>query len=242
MLNLSLLAVVGMLVFQNMVDQRRRALALVKDAHARSEALLLNVLPPSIAERLKASPGTIADRFDAVTILFADIVGFTALSARVSPEKLVELLNDVFTQFDALADRHGLEKIKTIGDAYMVVGGLPQPRADHAAAVARMSLRMLAVVEQHAVRLGHPLSIRVGIHSGPAVAGVIGRRKFIYDLWGDAVNTASRMESHGQPGQVQVSEATQRLLNGTFVLRERGTIEVKGKGAMTTWFLERELG
>ncbi len=238
-LNLSLLAVVGSVIFQNMVEERRSALAALKDAHHRSETLLLNVLPAAIASRLKATPGTIADHFDAVTILFADLVGFTQMSARIPPQALVDLLNEIFSDFDALADRHGLEKIKTIGDAYMVVGGLPALRPDHADAVAAMALDMLEVVQRHATRTGMDLAIRIGIHSGPAVAGVIGRRKFIYDLWGDAVNTASRMESHGMPGQVQVSDATRVLLSSAFVLTPRGTIEVKGKGPMETWLLTR---
>jgi class 3 adenylate cyclase len=204
---------------------------------AKSEALLLNILPAAIAGRLREDVTAIADRFDAVTILFADIAGFTDLSQRMSPEEVVALLNRMFTAFDELAEKHGLEKIKTIGDAYMVAGGLPERREDHAEAVAEMALGMRDAV----VRLGAghvpPLGIRIGVNTGPVVAGVIGKKKFIYDLWGDAVNTASRMESHGLIGEIQVSEATYLCLRDKFVLDPRGEIAVKGKGGMKTWFL-----
>lgn len=206
-------------------------------AHQRSEELLLNILPPSIARRLKLSSGTIADGFAEVSVLFADIVGFTRMSAARPPEHVVGLLNDLFCKFDDVAGRLGLEKIKTIGDCYMVAGGLPEPRADHAEAVAEMALAMLGIVAELAARTGEPLSVRIGIHSGPVVAGVIGKRKFIYDLWGDTVNVASRMESHGLPGAIQLSEASRRLLDGKYQLRSRGRIEVKGKGEMETWLL-----
>ena len=208
-------------------------------AHQRSEELLLNILPPSIAQRLKASGGTIADGFSDVSVLFADIVGFTRLSSRLSPERIVGMLNELFCKFDDVAGRLGLEKIKTIGDCYMVAGGLPEPRTDHAEAVAEMGLAMLDIVAELAARTGEALSIRIGIHSGPVVAGVIGKRKFIYDLWGDTVNIASRMESHGLPGAIQLSDAARRLLDGKYRIRSRGTIDVKGKGEMDTWLLER---
>jgi class 3 adenylate cyclase len=210
-------------------------------AHQRSEELLLNILPPSIATRLKQGGGTIADGFPGVTVLFADIVGFTRLSARLPPERIVEMLNDLFCRFDDLAGAHGLEKIKTIGDCYMVAGGLPEPRPDHAEAVAEMALAMLGIVADLAVRSGESLTIRIGIHSGPVVAGVIGKRKFIYDLWGDTVNIASRMESHGIAGTIQLSEASHRLLDGKYRLRHRGMIDVKGKGEMETWLLDGKL-
>ena len=207
-----------------------------------SERLLLNVLPAPIAARLKLG-GVIVDRFDDVTVLFADIVGFTALSTRTSPEALVAMLDDLFTRFDGLADRHGLEKIKTIGDAYMVVAGVPEATADHAIAMARMGLDMLATIADYARGhdVGAELTIRIGIHSGPVVAGVIGRNKFIYDLWGDTVNTASRMESHGQPSRVHVTEATRAALRDRFECEARGLVDVKGKGPMPTYFLVREL-
>src|SRR3989442_14751876 len=157
----------------------------------------------------------------------------------MSAQNVVAMLNDVFSEFDRLAEQHGLEKIKTIGDAYMVVGGLPAPRRDHADAVAEMALQMQEALDAYAVRAGTRFALRIGIHSGPVVAGVIGRRKFSYDLWGDTVNTASRMESHGEPGRIQVSEATRLLLGSGFRLVERGTIAVKGKGDMRTSFLEK---
>lgn len=210
-------------------------------AHQRSEELLLNILPPSIARRLKLSGGTIADGFAEVSVLFADIVGFTRMSTRLPPERIVGLLNDLFCKFDDVAGRLGLEKIKTIGDCYMVAGGLPEPRADHAGAVAEMGLAILGIVEELAAHTGETLSVRIGIHSGPVVAGVIGKRKFIYDLWGDTVNIASRMESHGVPGAIQLSDASRRLLDGRYRMRSRGMIEVKGKGEMETWLLERQL-
>jgi adenylate cyclase len=208
-------------------------------AHQRSEELLLNILPPSIARRLKLSGGTIADGFAEVSVLFADIVGFTRMSSRLPPERIVGMLNELFCKFDDVAGRLGLEKIKTIGDCYMVAGGLPEPRADHALAVAEMGFAMLDIVAEMAARTGEPLDVRIGIHSGPVVAGVIGKRKFIYDLWGDTVNVASRMESHGVPGAIQLSDAARRLLDGKYRVRCRGTIEVKGKGEMETYLLER---
>jgi adenylate cyclase len=220
----------------------RRATLIAEEAldraHQRSEELLLNILPPSIAGRLKLRGGTIADGFADVSVLFADIVGFTKMSARMAPDRVVAMLNELFCKFDDLADDHGLEKIKTIGDCYMVAGGLPVPRADHAEAVTDMALAMLAAVHEYGQCAGEPLDVRIGIHSGPVVAGVIGKRKFIYDLWGDTVNTASRMESHGVPGTIQISEETQRLLAGKYKLQQRGTIEVKGKGAMATWLVD----
>ncbi len=207
-------------------------------AHQRSEELLLNILPPSIARRLKLSGGTIADGFAEVSVLFADIVGFTRMASQRPPEHIVGLLNDLFCKFDDVAGRLGLEKIKTIGDCYMVAGGLPEPHADHAEAVAEMALAMLGIVAELAARTGEALTVRIGIHSGPVIAGVIGKRKFIYDLWGDTVNVASRMESHGLPGAIQISEAAARRLDGKYRLRPRGVIEIKGKGAMETWLLE----
>ena len=202
-----------------------------------SERLLLNVLPQPIADRLKTGESLIVDRFDSVSVLFADIVGFTNLSSQTTPEKLVTMLNELFSMFDKLAEQHGLEKIKTIGDAYMVVAGIPQPIANHASAIARMALDMQAGVDAYAKRVGLPLSIRIGIHTGSCVAGVIGTKKFIYDLWGDTVNTASRMESHGLPGRIHTTEATCRLLADRYEIEARGSIDVKGKGAMQTYFV-----
>jgi len=207
-------------------------------AHARSEELLLNVLPATIATRLKATKGTIADGFTGATVLFADIVGFTTMSSRLTPKRVVEMLNDLFCTFDDLADGLKLEKIKTIGDCYMIVGGLPEPRTDHAVAVAEMALAMLHAVHAIGKTTGEPIDVRIGVHSGPVVAGVIGKRKFTYDVWGDTVNVASRMESHGVPGAIQISATTRGLLDGKFEMKRRGVIEVKGKGEMETWLLE----
>jgi class 3 adenylate cyclase len=203
----------------------------------RSEQLLRNVLPEAIAERLKREPGRIAEHFPAATVLFADLVGFTPLAGRVPPETLVATLDDIFSRFDALTERHGLEKIKTIGDSYMAVGGVPTPRPDHARAVAEMALAMRAVVAQHPTLDGQRLALRIGIATGPVVAGVIGKRKLVYDLWGDTVNLASRMESHGVEDGIQITETTRALLCDEYALEPRGAVPVKGKGAMPTWLL-----
>ena len=222
-------------------ERRRRRIFLQRRAiereRDRADALLANVLPQKIADRLKTDPSHIADGFAEVTILFADIVGFTDLSARLSPAEVVAMLNRLFTAFDDLAEKHRLEKIKTIGDAYMVVGGLPEPRDDHAIAVAEMALEMREAVARVAEQTGHPLKVRIGLNSGPVVAGVIGKKKFAYDLWGDAVNTASRMESHGVVGEIQISESTFELVKERFEVEARGAIAVKGKGEMPTWLL-----
>jgi adenylate cyclase len=204
---------------------------------ARSERLLLNVLPPVIAGRLKAGEATIADSFSDVTILFSDLVGFTELSARMEADALVSLLDEIFSEFDALAEASGLEKIKTVGDAYLVAAGVPTPRADHAPAIAQMAIEMLEALRRVNDRRGTSLTMRIGVNTGPVVAGVIGRRKFIYDLWGDAVNTASRMESHGHPGRIQITEATRRLVEPRYFTEERGLVDVKGKGPTRTFWL-----
>jgi adenylate cyclase len=218
-------------------NQRRNALAALRVEQAKAESLLLNILPRSIADKLKAEPQTIADQFSSVSILFADVVDFTPLAERLPPAEVVGLLDHLFSHFDVLADQHRLEKIKTIGDCYMVAAGVPSPRPDHARALALMALDM-----QDAMRsvdeVGHlGLGLRVGINSGPVVAGVIGRKRFLYDLWGDAVNIASRMESHGTSGRIQITRATKELLEDEFVCERRGTIPVKGKGEMEAWYL-----
>jgi guanylate cyclase len=219
--------------------QRGRALTALQHEQAKAENLLLNILPRSIADRLKAQEQTIADQFGSASILFADVVDFTPLSERLPPADVVGILDHLFSHFDALADRHGLEKIKTIGDSYMVAAGVPTPRADHARAVALMALDMLDAMHS-TDEVGHlGLELRVGINSGPVVAGVIGRKRFLYDLWGDAVNTASRMESHGTPGRIQVTRATYELVADEFEFEPRGTIAVKGKGDMEAWYLLR---
>jgi len=217
-------------LLQYFVRERERALA-------ESERLLLNVLPAPVAARLKAQEGVIADHHPAVTVLFADIVGFTPLAARLSAEELVDLLDRIFASWDALATRLGVEKIKTIGDAYMVAGGIPAPRDDHAEAIAEMALEMGPAVRGCAEQTGMPLEVRIGIDTGPVVAGVIGRAKFIYDLWGDTVNTASRMESHAEVGTIQVTERLHERLRDRYELRPRGTVAVKGKGEMATYLL-----
>lgn len=205
-----------------------------------SEKLLLNILPKPIAERLKAQQTTIADSFAEVSVLFADIVGFTELSARMSPTELVKRLNVIFSHFDQLAEKYGVEKIKTIGDAYMVVGGLPTPRSDHAEAIALMALGMQAKIAKLSAETGEKLAIRIGINSGPVVAGVIGVSKFTYDLWGDTVNVAARMEATGFAGRIQVTDVTYELLKDQYLFESRGKIHVKGKGEMRTyWLLEK---
>ncbi|MCS6988115.1 MAG: tetratricopeptide repeat protein [Chloroherpetonaceae bacterium] len=213
----------------------------IKAEQEKSERLLLNILPKSVAERLKQGEQVIADYFKEATVLFADLVGFTTLSARFKPETLVVMLNDIFSSFDDIAERFGLEKIKTIGDAYMAVAGVPIPRDDHAEAVAEAALQMMSEMRRINAGGDVPISLRIGINSGPVVAGVIGTKKFIYDLWGDTVNTASRMESHSAPNEAQVTETTYRLLRHKFIFEPRGAIEVKGKGLMNAYFLKEKI-
>jgi class 3 adenylate cyclase len=204
---------------------------------ARSERLLLNVLPAPVAARLKREEGVIADAHEAVTVLFADIAGFTPLASRLAPSEVVALLDSVFARWDALATIYGVEKIKTIGDAYMAAAGIPVPRGDHAEAIAEMALEMRPEAERCAAESGLPFEVRIGIDTGPVVAGVIGRSKFIYDLWGDTVNTASRMESHAPPGAIQVTERVEMRLRNAYALEARGPIAVKGKGSVTAYVL-----
>jgi adenylate cyclase len=218
-------------------SQRSAALAALRVEQAKAENLLLNILPSSIAEQLKAQTQPIADHFASASILFADVVDFTPWSERLEPADVVGYLDHLFSHFDDLAERYGLEKIKTIGDCYMVAAGVPQPRSDHARALALMALDMLEAMRSDD-KVGHlGLELRVGINSGPVVAGVIGRKRFLYDLWGDAVNTASRMESHGTPGRIQITRATYELLEGEFECEPRGPIAVKGKGEIEAWYL-----
>ncbi|NES08389.1 MAG: adenylate/guanylate cyclase domain-containing response regulator, partial [Okeania sp. SIO2F4] len=218
-------------------DQEQAYLKRLAEEQEKSERLLLNILPAPIAQRLKQGEKTIADSFSEVTVLFGDLVGFTKLSANLSPAELVELLNMIFSRFDELAEKYGLEKIKTIGDAYMIVGGLPTPREDHAEAIAEMALDMLHQIKEISEQQGKPLQIRIGINTGAVEAGVIGTKKFAYDLWGDTVNTAHRMESHGIPGVIQVTEDTYNCLANKYTFQERGMIEIKGKGMMRTYLL-----
>jgi adenylate cyclase len=216
--------------------QRNEALTALGAEREKSELLLRNVLPHTIAERLKIAGERIADHFAAASILFADVADFTPLAERLSPAEMVGVLDRLFTQFDALVERHGLEKIKTIGDAYMAASGVPDPHPDHAQRAALVALEMRELLAASAVAGRSDVELR--INSGPVVAGVIGTHRFLYDLWGDAVNTASRMESHGTPGEIQITHATYELLKDEFVCRPRGTIVVKGKGEMQTWYLE----
>jgi adenylate cyclase len=217
-------------------NQRDAALMALRAEQAKAEALLVNVLPSSIAERLKGATRSIADHFESASILFADVVDFTPLSQRLPPAEVVGVLDELFSNFDGLVEQHGLEKIKTIGDCYMAASGVPDPSPDHARRTAMLALDMRdAVATSTLGRLG--LEMRIGINSGPVVAGVMGTKRFLYDLWGDAVNTASRMEEHGTPGDIQITNATYELLKDEFVCRRRGTIEVKGKGQMETWYL-----
>lgn len=228
--------------FSYLVDViNRRAFALERELaieKQRSETLLLNILPASIASRLKASDATIADDFSSASVLFADIVGFTALSQRLSADQVVTLLNDLFSRFDVLVERHGVEKIKTIGDGYMVAAGVPVPRPDHAEAIARLALDMKASIAEFARERNLDMMLRIGVHSGSVVAGVIGKHKFAYDLWGDTVNLASRMESQGIPDEVQISAETRALLPASFVSEARGEIEIKGHASRVTHLLK----
>jgi PAS domain S-box-containing protein len=219
------------------ISDRKEAELALHIAQQQSESLLLNILPKTIAEQLKQSTDAIAEHFDAVSILFSDIVGFTPLSARLSPIDLVKLLNDMFSKFDKLAEKYQLEKIKTIGDAYMVAAGLPLKRENHAQAIAEMALDMQESIQHFSSNNGEEFQIRIGIHSGPVIAGVIGKKKFIYDLWGDTVNVASRMESSGTPGRIQISSDTYELLKDRYIVEKRGQISVKGKGEMITYWL-----
>lgn len=219
-------------------DQEQAYLKQLQAEQEKSERLLLSILPRPVAEQLKQTQSTIADSFAEATVMFADIVDFTGISTHRSPIEMVNLLNHIFSAFDNLAEKHGLEKIKTIGDAYMVVGGIPKHRPDHAEAIADMALDMQIAISKFNSETGESFSIRIGISTGPVVAGVIGTKKFIYDLWGDTVNTASRMESHGFPGAIQVTNSTYQCLKDKYLLEERGTIPVKGKGEMQTFLLK----
>jgi guanylate cyclase len=203
----------------------------------KSETLLLNILPKEIAAILKNESRTIADQYEEASVLFADMVGFTPLSAQLPPVEMVELLNEAFSFFDSLLDKYDVEKIRTIGDSYMAVSGVPRRRANHAQVLVRMALEMRDYIATHTFRHGQRVNFRIGINSGSMIAGVIGRRKFVYDVWGDAVNVASRMESHGLGGAVQITQATYELIRDEFVCEPRGTVNVKGKGEMEVWLV-----
>jgi class 3 adenylate cyclase len=219
---------------RTLIQQQHEQLELERQ---KSENLLLNILPQPIAQRLKEKPSVIADHFNSTTVLFTDIVGFTKMSENLTPSEVVGFLNQIFTSFDDLAEKYKLEKIKTVGDAYMAAAGFPEPQIDHVEAVADFALEIQEIVKTISIEKNQTICMRTGIHTGPAVAGVIGNKKFIYDVWGDTVNIASRMESHGIEGEIQVSEETYEQLKDSYLLKERGSIEVKGKGEMTTYLL-----
>ncbi|UCE71814.1 MAG: hypothetical protein JSU99_00465 [Nitrospiraceae bacterium] len=227
----------GSLYVQLYARENYRSTKLLNISMQQSESLLLNILPLPIANRLKENPGTIADGFDSVSVLFVDIAGFTQLSEHYRPKVLVEMLNNIFCEFDRISKKHNVEKIKTIGDAYMLAAGIPEPQPDHCSAVAECALDMVEAVTHFSDPSGRPLQIRVGIHTGPAIAGVIGAHKFAYDVWGDTVNTASRMESHGSAGKIQATQEIYQILKEKFVFEPHGEIEVKGKGTLRTWWL-----
>ncbi|MBI4784266.1 MAG: response regulator [Oscillatoriophycideae cyanobacterium NC_groundwater_1537_Pr4_S-0.65um_50_18] len=223
------------------ITERRNTETELRLQRQETERLLLSILPQTIAERLKRRPETIADSFADVTVMFADLVDFTPYASQVPPKEVVEMLNQIFSAFDQLAEQYGLEKIKTIGDEYMVAGGLPNPRSDHVEAVAEMALTMLRTVGQFPTRQGKPFQLRIGINTGSVVAGVIGTKKFSYDLWGDTVNLASRMETQGLAGCIQIAPATYDRLKGKYRLQQRGTIAVRGFGEITTHWLMGKL-
>jgi class 3 adenylate cyclase len=225
--------------FNRMAESIQTSVQTIADKNKENENLLLNILPGPIAERLKSGETTIADHYPEVTVLFADIVGFTTMSQNRQPTEIVSLLNGLFTRFDAIAAKHQIEKIKTIGDAYMAVAGLSTSGQDHSKRMVDMALEMLDAVERYATQTGIPLSIRIGLNAGPVAAGVIGTSKFIYDLWGDTVNMASRMESTGVPGAIQVTCPIYQKLSGDYTFEARGPIQVKGKGSYQTWLLQR---
>jgi class 3 adenylate cyclase len=227
--------------FNSMTTSIREKTELIEQKNRENEALLLNILPPEIATRLKGGEHEIADSFADITVLFGDLVGFTALSSETSAAEIVDMLNGLFSLFDQAAHNLGIEKIKTIGDCYMAVCGLPRPCPDHAERMARMALRMRDATEQYGKERGQKLCLRIGLNSGPVVAGVIGTTKFIYDLWGDTVNLASRMESTGVPGEIQVTRNVYERLKGRFEFENRGVVQVKGKGEIETWLLHGQL-
>jgi adenylate cyclase len=230
------------LVVSSLARNADRAEKALEAEHERSERLVHNMLPAEIATRLKGGEANIAERVDEASVLFADLVGFTALSAQVKPGELVLMLSDLFSRFDTLVQKHGLEKIKTIGDAYMVASGVPRARADHAPALATFALELVQMIEALPVAHGARLRMRIGISSGPIVAGVIGLTKPAYDMWGDTVNTAARMESHGEPGRIHITKEVRDRLGAAFQVESRGTIDVKGKGPMETYFLDGKRG
>lgn len=236
-MNIGAVSAIAVVLLAYFVSQKNQLFLLLQNEQVKSENLLLNILPKEIAAILKNESRTIANHYTEASVLFADMVGFTPLSAKLPPVEMVELLNEAFSFFDSLLDKYNVEKIRTIGDSYMVASGLPRQRADHAQALVHMALEMRDYVATHEFCNGHRVSFRIGINSGSMIAGVIGRRKFVYDVWGDAVNVASRMESHGLGGAVQITQATYELIKDDFVCEPRGTVNVKGKGDMEVWLV-----
>jgi guanylate cyclase len=237
-MNVGAVSTIAVTLLAYFVSQKNLLFELLQNEQTKSENLLLNILPKEIAAILKNESRTIADQFAEASVLFADMVGFTPLSAQLPPVEMVELLNEAFSFFDSLLDKYNVEKIRTIGDSYMVASGVPRQRSDHAQALVRMALEMRDYVAEHQFHNGRRVSFRIGINSGSMIGGVIGRRKFVYDVWGDAVNIASRMESHGLGGAVQITQATYELIKDEFICEPRGTVNVKGKGEMEVWLVK----
>lgn len=242
LMNIGAISTIAFLLLFVFIRQRNGALAQVRVEREKSEKLLLNILPKEIAPRLKNNPGTIADAYDCASILFADIVNFTPWSAELPPDEMVQMLNEIFSYFDSLTETYGVEKIRTIGDNYMCVAGVPTPRPDHAQTLGRMALAMREYIHSRPLRNGKRMDFRIGINSGPLVAGVIGTKKFVYDVWGDPVNVAARMESYSIPGKIQIGASTYELIREEFWCEPRGILELKGKGKMAAWFLVGEKG
>lgn len=236
-LNIGAISIIIYSALRYFISQRDAAYSSLEIEKEKSNTLLLNVLPEEIAEILKETDQTIAHHFEEASVIFADLVGFTPLTELITPEEMIDLLNEIFSHFDNLVDKLGLEKIRTIGDNYMVVSGVPKPRKDHAQAAAQLALEMMEYAKRIPIQNGRQIEFRIGINSGPLIAGVIGKKKFHFDVWGDTVNTASRMESQGIAGRIQVTENTYQLLKDEFNLEPRGGIDVKGKGKMETWLL-----
>lgn len=240
LMNIAAISAVAFVLLYTFIRERNSALAQVRVEREKSENLLLNILPKEIAPRLKNNPGTIADAYDCASILFADIVNFTPWSAELRPDEMVQMLDEIFSRFDSMLEKYGVEKIRTIGDNYMCVSGVPTPRLDHAQTLARMALAMQEYIRSRPPRNGKHLNFRIGINSGPLVAGVIGTKKFVYDVWGDPVNVAARMESYSIPGKIQIGRATYELIKNDFICEPRGILEMKGKGKTAAWFLVAE--
>ena len=239
-MNVGIVSVISFTLLYSFVRQKNATLNLLQLEQKKSESLLLNILPKEIAAILKNESRIIADYYESASVLFADMVNFTPMSTEMSPAAMVELLNEIFSHFDTLVEKYDLEKFKTIGDSYMVAAGVPLPRSDHAQVLSRLALDIRAYIQSRTFNASRPVNFRIGINSGPVLAGVIGRKKFAYDLWGDVVNTASRMESHGVSGTIQITRATYELIKDEFECEPRGTITVKGKGDMEVWHIVKE--